>query len=282
MRLSHREGTTTAPSRTRLVRALSEQPDSFLLRGLPRRSRRFTWSRTERIDFFFACLMNQSVLADRAWTGPQRLRERLGHLDPQRIASMPVRGIERAVRGGKGGSLHRFPHRTARFLRETSCLLAEEFSGDPANMWLDGLDVVTVHQRLRQFPGIGDKIASMMIRILMEGVTTPSGHRGGANLRGLDRLDVAVDRHVARILLRLGVLPRSTGRTSFRVVKQQAIIATRRIFPPCPGALDYPLFDIGRRWCVSGRALCEGKDGSEWCPLYRVCPRDRATLNIGD
>ena len=184
------------------------------------------------MEFLIGAILDQTVVADRAWSGAPKLRRRLGHLNPARLAATPLPAIERAIRGAKGESLHRFPARQARYVRDACALLAEEYGGDPGNLWADGLTVAEIRDRLLEISGIGPKIANMTVRILLE------DH--GVHARRLEALDVAVDRHVARVLFRTGYISAAARGRDGAAVRNEAVAAARRLLPGCPGALDFP------------------------------------------
>jgi hypothetical protein len=48
------------------------------------------------------------------------------------------------------------------------------------------------------------------------------------------------------------------------------IAVARDLHPDRPGALDFPAWDIGRRWCRPQAPDCDR------CVLSQVCPRDTA------
>lgn len=88
-------------------------------------------------------------------------------------------------------------------------------------------------------------------------------------IRDLHGSDIAYDVHVRRVFLRTGLADRDDV--------DHIVAAGRRLYPERPGAIDFPMWDIGRRWCRPGVPRC-----SE-CVLFSVCPRlvDRAANVYG-
>ena len=69
--------------------------------------------RTDAFAFLTAVLFDQGVPAERAWTAPYLLRQRMGHLDPARSAGDPE-GVRRAIQ--MQPKLHRYIKKMPRWL----------------------------------------------------------------------------------------------------------------------------------------------------------------------
>jgi len=76
--------------------------------------------------------------------------------------------------------------------------------------------------------------------------------------------DIAYDIHVRRVMLR-------TGLAQTDDVNHMVAVA-RHMHPQRPGALDLPMWDIGRTWCRPQNPQCS------MCVLGGICPQliDRA------
>lgn len=98
-------------------------------------------------------LYDQRVRAENAFTGPIRLRERLGHLDMQKIAAMDADQF-REVFATKP-VVHRFSNKMADTTQAVAKVIAEQYSGNAANIWNDGVDFQTIQKRVRALPGFG-------------------------------------------------------------------------------------------------------------------------------
>lgn len=222
--------------------------------------------------FFIGMLFDYQVQAWKAYEVPIRLYQRLGHLHVHRIARMSERRLERVIRGsGEGECLHRFPRRMARTLRLACKKLVTDYGGRASNIWRDG-DAPSIRRRLDEFHGVGPKLERMMPMLL--------GVNYGVRLRGLDQLDVAVDRHVARVFLRTGLVSAPAGQTEVRRVSVATSVTdmARVLSPGYPAALDEPAWRLGRRWCTQKQAYCDY--AGEPCPLHKVCKKDRTHLRV--
>ncbi len=98
-------------------------------------------------------LFDQRVLAESAFTGPQRLHERLGHLDLKRIARMDLEPLQ-AVFAQKP-AVHRFTNKMADYTKQVAAAMTEQYKGRASALWDDGADVDTIRKRVAKLPGFG-------------------------------------------------------------------------------------------------------------------------------
>ena len=205
--------------------------------------------RTDAFAFLTAVLFDQGVPAERAWTAPYLLRQRMGHLDPARIAGDPE-GVRRAIQ--MQPKLHRYIEKIPRWLVGAARRVEQDYRGDASAIWKDRPSAVELQRRLSEFHGIGQKKAAMTVEILNRDLGVPVDRMAGS--------DVAVDVHVRRVFLR--------SRIADRDDPDHMITAARQLHPSRPGALDSPAWDVGRNWCHAGAPDCGH------CPLTHVCPKD--------
>jgi uncharacterized HhH-GPD family protein len=120
--------------------------------------------RREPTAALLGMLYDQRVRAEYAFTGPIRLKERLGHLDLRRIAKMdgePLREIF-AVKP----AVHRFTNKMADMTRALALFVTEKYGGDAEKLWNDGADFPLIQKRLRELPGFGPQKAYKMKFVL--------------------------------------------------------------------------------------------------------------------
>ena len=88
------------------------------------------------VDDPFALLvgfaLDQQVTVQKAFEGPLVLRERLGTLDPARVATAPLEDIFR-----QRPAIHRFPGSMARRVNDLAAHIAEHYDGDAARVWTE-------------------------------------------------------------------------------------------------------------------------------------------------
>jgi len=198
--------------------------------------------------FLLGVLFTQGIPAERAWSGPHLLRQRLGHLDLTRLAEEPS-SVQAALQ--RPPMLHRFKNTVPRWVSSAARRLVDEYGGDAANIWAPGSHVLDVTERLSAFDGIGRKKAVMAVEILVR--------HFGARLEGRECGQVAYDVQVRRVFLRSGLVDRDAPQDIER--------AAASIYPEAPGTLDLAAWLIGRETCRPKVPLCDE------CRLGSVCPR---------
>ncbi len=102
----------------------------------------------------FALLMgfaiDQQVPVQKAFAGPLALKQRVGTLDPRRLAELD---LEEAFR--EKPAIHRFPGSMAGRVRELAAVVAEDYGGDASRIWSEAKDTTDLKKRLGALPGFG-------------------------------------------------------------------------------------------------------------------------------
>jgi uncharacterized HhH-GPD family protein len=109
-------------------------------------------------------LLDQQVPMEWAFTGPYTLQERLGHLDPAKIAAMPVEEFVEVCRAKP--AIHRFPKSMGERVHAACEHVVEHHDGHAERIWTDAPDARAVYDRLREVPGYGDEKAKIFVAIL--------------------------------------------------------------------------------------------------------------------
>lgn len=109
-------------------------------------------------------LYDQRVRAEYAFTGPVRLKERLGHLDMAKLAAMDLDDLREAF--SEKPAVHRFTNVMAERTHQIARILVDEYQGNAANLWNDGADFPTIQKRLIKLPGFGKMKAFKMKFVL--------------------------------------------------------------------------------------------------------------------
>lgn len=104
-------------------------------------------------------LFDQRVLAETAFVGPLKLKERLGHLDPHRIAAMEPAAFQAAF--AEPPAVHRFTSVMAERTQALARALAEGYGGRAENVWSTG-SAADVEARVRNLPGFGPMKATKL------------------------------------------------------------------------------------------------------------------------
>ncbi|CAN5355885.1 HhH-GPD-type base excision DNA repair protein [soil metagenome] len=140
---------------------------------------------TDANALLIGMLLDQQVSMELAFAGPAKLRDRLGHLDPARIASMDVDDF--VVVCAEKPAIHRFPSSMGKRIHELCTVLAERYGGDAAAIW-SGVDHGgELYDRLRALPGFGDEKSRIFVAVLAktQGVR-PAGWQDAAGVFGDD------------------------------------------------------------------------------------------------
>src|SRR3954468_15664368 len=107
------------------------------------------------VDDPFALLvgfaLDQQVTVQKAFEGPLVLRERLGTLEPARVATAPLEDIFR-----QRPAIHRFPGSMARRVNDLAAHIAEQYDGDAARVWTEAESPEDLKARLTAMPGFGE------------------------------------------------------------------------------------------------------------------------------
>ena len=205
--------------------------------------------------FLCAVIFDQGIPSERAWLVPLQLKERLGHLDPARIAANPD-AVTQAMQ--KVPKLHRYVNKMPDWIVRAAQRVLDLYGGDASAIWSDNPTADDLQKRFDDFVGIAQKKAAAAVEILERDLGVP--------IRNLERSDIAYDVHIRRVFLRSSLADRDDRDT--------LIAAARRLHPDRPGELDLPTWLVGRGWCHAGVPDCAP------CPLTEVCPKqiERAAL----
>lgn len=120
--------------------------------------------RTDPDAALLGMLFDQRVRAEYAFTGPSRLRERLGHLDMRKIAAMDPQKLRDVF--AEQPAVHRFTNNMADYTRGVAQMLVEDWNGSAENLWNDGADFPTIRRRVEKLPGFGSQKAAKMKYVL--------------------------------------------------------------------------------------------------------------------
>ncbi|WP_420456857.1 hypothetical protein [Rubrivirga sp.] len=104
-------------------------------------------------------LYDQRVLAETAFAGPYKLRQRLGHLDFARIAAMDRDAFAEVF--VEAPAVHRFTNKMVDTTQAVARAVADDYGGDAARIWADG-DCAAVEARLKKLPGFGPQKAAKL------------------------------------------------------------------------------------------------------------------------
>jgi uncharacterized HhH-GPD family protein len=98
--------------------------------------------------------LDQQVPVQMAFSGPLKLKQRLGTLDAEEIAAMPPEELERVF--AQKPAIHRFPSSMARRTKELCAAVLSEYGGKASAVWEDARDADDLRRRIESLPGFGE------------------------------------------------------------------------------------------------------------------------------
>lgn len=119
-------------------------------------------------------MLDQQIPMEVAFAGPAKLRDRMGHLDPARIAAMDPEQFLAYV--AERPAVHRFPKSMAGRIQQLARAVVESYGADVSRLWTDGDPTgAQVLERLKALPGFGDQKARILLALLGKqcGLTAP-------------------------------------------------------------------------------------------------------------
>ena len=116
--------------------------------------------------------LDQQVSVQTAFTGPQKLKERLGTLDAGEIASADPDRLEGAFR--EKPAIHRFPGAMAARVRELAAVVDEEYGGDASRLWREASDPAELRRRIEALPGFGQMKVKALGAVLYKRFGVPA------------------------------------------------------------------------------------------------------------
>ena len=108
---------------------------------------------SEPLALLIGFAIDQQVTVQQAFSGPLRLRQRIGTLDAASIAAMDPEKLENAFR--ERPAIHRFPRAMARRVQELCAVVADEYGGQAERIWTEATDAADLRKRIGALPGFG-------------------------------------------------------------------------------------------------------------------------------
>jgi uncharacterized HhH-GPD family protein len=105
--------------------------------------------------------IDQQVPVQKAFAGPYVLKQRIGTLDPKKLAALD---LEPAFR--EKPAIHRFPGSMAGRVRELAAVVAEEYGGDASRIWREASDTDDLKRRIAALPGFGPMKVTALSAVL--------------------------------------------------------------------------------------------------------------------
>ena len=101
--------------------------------------------------------LDQQVTVEKAFSGPLAIKQRVGTLDPAKLAAVDLEPVFR-----EKPAIHRFPAKMAERVHDLSAHVRDEYGGDAARVWKDAKDAQQLRANIAGLPGFGEmKIKSL-------------------------------------------------------------------------------------------------------------------------
>ena len=108
----------------------------------------------EPLALLIGFALDQQVTVPQAFSGPQKLAERIGELDARTIAAMDPDELEMVFR--EKPAIHRFPGSMAKRVQELCATIVEDYDGDAERVWTEATDGADLKKRIGALPGFGE------------------------------------------------------------------------------------------------------------------------------
>jgi uncharacterized HhH-GPD family protein len=116
--------------------------------------------------------LDQQVTVQAAFTGPLKLKQRLGTLDPGKIAATDPARLLEAFR--EKPAIHRFPGSMAERVQQLASTVEDEYGGDASRLWNEAADGADLRARIAALPGFGEMKVKALGAVLAKRFGVPA------------------------------------------------------------------------------------------------------------
>jgi uncharacterized HhH-GPD family protein len=119
---------------------------------------------TDPLALLIGLVLDQQVKMEKAFGGPYELKQRLGHLDARKIATMDPDELDAVFR--QRPALHRFPGSMAKRVQALCQAIVEDYRSDAGAVWREAADGDDLAARIKKLPGFGDMKVKILVAVL--------------------------------------------------------------------------------------------------------------------
>jgi len=129
----------------------------------------------EPLALLIGFALDQQVPVQTAFTGPLKIKQRLGTLDAGAIAATDPARLDEVFRARP--AVHRFPGNMARRTQELCAFVTERYDGRAERLWTEASDSDDLRQRIEELPGFGEMKVKALGSVLAKrfGVSVAEG-----------------------------------------------------------------------------------------------------------
>jgi uncharacterized HhH-GPD family protein len=116
--------------------------------------------------------LDQQISVQKAFSGPLVIQERVGSLEPGKLAVADLDAVFR-----QKPAVHRFPGNMAKRVHELAVVVRDRYGSDAARVWTDAADSDELRANIASLPGFGDMKVRALGAVLAKrfGVATAEG-----------------------------------------------------------------------------------------------------------
>ena len=142
--------------------------------------------------------LDQQVSVQQAFSGPLKIKERLGTLDPGEIAATDPARLDEVFR--ERPAVHRFPGNMARRVHELCAFVVAHYDGQAGRLWTEATGSDDLRQRILELPGFGEMKVKALGSVLAKrfGVSVAEGLVPGHPTLGDVDSDEALEHYQAQ------------------------------------------------------------------------------------
>jgi uncharacterized HhH-GPD family protein len=107
----------------------------------------------EPLALLIGLALDQQVPVQTAFSGPLKIKQRLGTLDAHRLATTDPGELEQIFR--EKPAVHRFPGTMARRVQDLAAVVDDEYGGHAERLWTEATDSNDLRSRIASLPGFG-------------------------------------------------------------------------------------------------------------------------------
>ena len=116
-------------------------------------------------------VLDQQVTVQKAFSGPLVLKERLGSIDADTLATADLEPVFR-----ERPAIHRFPGNMAKRVQALAAHVAERYDGDAARVWTDAGDAGELRANIEALPGFGEMKVKALGAVLAKRFDVANAH----------------------------------------------------------------------------------------------------------
>lgn len=118
----------------------------------------------EPLALLVGFVLDQQVTVPTAFSGPLKLKQRLGSLSAAEIARLDPERLQEVFR--EKPAVHRFPGSMATRVQELCAVVTETYGGDASRVWRDAEDTADLERRIAALPGFGEMKVKALASVL--------------------------------------------------------------------------------------------------------------------